>query len=274
MNELVPLLDTSENSRTRALLEAGRADVPPGDFSERLLVGLGVSAAVSSAASVAAASGTGAAIHGAASTGSGAATLALVTAKWVVVGVLGGGILASGTELAFSTRSAPPVVRVTTKGSTQPRTDAAPRAGAAVTPSAFEAAPPEVPAVTSTASTEPRPTEPRPLAHPQSALPAAAAAAASAQQGQLGREVQAIDFARRALATGDYARALSELDAFERMPQTGVLEREAQVLRIETLYKLGQVSRAKTLSDQYLRAFPNDAHAARLHALGPGEGAH
>ena len=80
--------------------------------------------------------------------------------------------------------------------------------------------------------------------------------------------MQAIDFARHALATGDFTRALAELDAFERMPQTGALEREAKVLRIETLYKLGPVSRARALSEQYLQAFPNDAHAARLRALG------
>jgi Tetratricopeptide repeat len=268
MNKLVPLLDASRNSRTRALLRAGRAEAPPSGFSERLLLGLGATAAVSSVASGAAASGAGAAIKGAASTGSGAASLALVTAKWVVVGVLGGGILAGGTELAFSTGMRTTSANAASSSSGAPRgaVKAPAKQLVAAVPSVAVATPQDSPTVAPAA-----PAAPRTSSYAQAGLSATAAPASSApsaQQGQLGREVQAIDFARHALASGDYARALAELDAFERMPQTGVLEREAKVLRIETLYKLGQVSRAQALSDQYLQAFPNDAHAARVRALG------
>lgn len=263
MTKLVPLLDTSENSRTRALLRAGRAELPPSGFSERLLLGLGATAAVSSVASLAAASGTGAAIQGAASTGSGAASLALVTAKWVAVGVLGGGILAGGTELAFTTRTTANSVQAASSGAPHVRVEAPSRQPVSTAADAPVVAPPESPTVAPLASAAPRTSS-----HAEAGSPTVAPPAASGNQGQLGREVQAIDFARRALATGDFARALSELDAFERMPQTGVLEREAKVLRIETLYKLGQGSRAQALSNQYLQAFPNDAHAARLRALG------
>jgi Tetratricopeptide repeat len=265
MNKLVPLLDASRNSRTRALLRAGRAEAPPSGFSERLLLGLGATAAVSSVASGAAASGAGAAIKGAASTGSGAASLALVTAKWVVVGVLGGGILAGGTELAFSTGMR------TTSANAASSSSGAPRGAVKAPAKQLVAAVPSVAVATPQDSPTVAPAAPRTSSYAQAGLSATAAPASSApsaQQGQLGREVQAIDFARHALASGDYARALAELDAFERMPQTGVLEREAKVLRIETLYKLGQVSRAQALSDQYLQAFPNDAHAARVRALG------
>ncbi len=265
MNKLVPLLETSANSRTRALLRAGRADAPPRGFSERLLLGLGATAAVSSATSVAAASGAGAAIQGAASTGSGAASLALVTAKWVAVGVLGGGILAGGTEFAFSTRAAPS--NATSSAAAHARVEAPSRRPASAAPAVPLTAPADVeaPSIAPSAAAVPRASS-----HAESSAPSLAELARSAPsaQGQLGREVQAIDFARQALAAGDLTRALGELDEFERMPQTGVLEREAKVLRIETLYKLGQVSRAQTLSEQYLRAFPNDAHAARLRALG------
>ena len=261
MNKLVPLLDASPNSRTRALLRAGRADTPPSGFSERLLVGLGASAAVSTAASVAAASGAGAAIHGAASTGSGAVSLALVTAKWVAVGVLGGGILAGGAELAFSTRTSASSATAVSRGAPRAAAKAPARPPTSPAPDVAVATPPESPLVAPAAPV------PRTTASYVGST-AGGAPAPSAPQGQLGREVQAIDFARHALASGDFARALSELDAFERMPQTGVLEREAKVLRIETLYKLGQASRAQALSEQYLQAFPNDAHTARLRALG------
>jgi outer membrane protein assembly factor BamD (BamD/ComL family) len=99
------------------------------------------------------------------------------------------------------------------------------------------------------------------------AMPAAPASASSVEEGRLGREVEAIDRARRARSRGNLAQALSELDAFEHMTRTGVLDREAQVLRIETLYDLGRVSRARELGDEYLRRFPNDAHGGHLRAL-------
>jgi hypothetical protein len=57
------------------------------------------------------------------------------------------------------------------------------------------------------------------------------------------------------------------LDAFEHMTRTGALDREAQVLRIETLNEMGQDARARELASEYLQAFPKDAHTARLRAL-------
>jgi hypothetical protein len=49
-----------------------------------------------------------------------------------------------------------------------------------------------------------------------------------------------------------------------------VLDREARVLRIETLYKLGSLARARALTEQYVGLYPNDAHVAQLRALGQG----
>lgn len=90
------------------------------------------------------------------------------------------------------------------------------------------------------------------------------------QPGQLGREVRAIDHARQLLASGNFSQALLELDAFDRTANTGVLDREARVLRIETLYKLGFVARASALTEKYVGLYPNDAHVAQLRALERG----
>jgi len=43
--------------------------------------------------------------------------------------------------------------------------------------------------------------------------------------------------------------------------------RRFRVLRIDALRALGQTSRARSLAEQYLRQYPNDAHSARLRAL-------
>ena len=79
--------------------------------------------------------------------------------------------------------------------------------------------------------------------------------------------MEIIDRARRALAAGNAARAIEELNAFDRAEKTGVLEREARVLRIDALVAQGQSASARRLAEQYLQLYPNDAHAARLRSL-------
>lgn len=257
MTDLRPLLEVSESSHACELLKAGRADAPADGFSDRLLAGLGVAGAVSSVTVTASAGTAGAAVHGAAATGTGAMSLGLVAAKWVAVGMLGGGILAGGTDLLLS-RLAPPEVARTAPQRSGSESRAQPTL--AIEPHeavAAEAVEPLPSATLRQADAKPR----------SSVASAGSAAAASVEQGQLGREVQAIDRARRARAAGNLMQALSELDAFEQVSRTGVLDREARVLRIETLFEIGQPKRASELADQYLQAFPNDAHAGRLRAL-------
>jgi hypothetical protein len=96
---------------------------------------------------------------------------------------------------------------------------------------------------------------------------APASAPPSATSGQLGREVMQMDRARAAFASGDAARSVAELDAFERLAQTGVLDREARVLRIDALRQLGRNAEARELARRYVRLYPNDAHAQRLRAF-------
>jgi hypothetical protein len=242
MKDMTPLFETSHSAHTRALLRAGRGDVPPAGFSDRLLVGLGVGVAVSGVSVTAAAGTVSAAALGAASTGSGVASLGLATAKWVAVGVIGGGILAGGADLALS-----------------------PKRPAPAEPSAVDArreakqpSPALVPAPPVVASAQPA---------SEAEASEAPAVAPSASERRLAREVQLIDRARRALASGDAARALAELDELERRATSGVLDREAWILRIEALHLVGQKARARGLAERYREAYPNDAHDARLRAL-------
>jgi hypothetical protein len=257
MKDLIPLLEGSASERTRALLAAGRGDVPPEGFANRLLVGLGLGVAASGV-SVTAAAGTagvvasvGTTAAGSAATSGVAASLSVVGAKWVVVGVIGGGLLAGGADLALSSRFVPAPV---TSAPGPERAAVLPSVAAQPGPAPLRIVPAELPAV----AAQPEPGKlgtGGPVATP------------SGQTGQLGREVQVIDRARQALASGNALQALRELDAFERMASSGVLDREAQVLRIEALHRSGQKARARQLSEQYRGAFPNDAHAARLRSL-------
>ncbi|HXK19483.1 MAG TPA: hypothetical protein VNG33_16855 [Polyangiaceae bacterium] len=256
MTDLDRLLDGSPSPRTRALLRAGQTETSPDQFAERLLASVAAAAAVGSVTTAAAGSlSTGAKVGGAvsgAAAGSGAAPgLALVAAKWVAVGVLGGGILAASADLALSPKRAPARAPTEASGAvvrpaTSPANDVAQHAPAPAEPAASPASPGSMPTVQPGAG--------------------AVAAASATRSGQLGREVELIDRVRRALASGNSSLALSELDAYARVASTGVLDREARVLRIQALRDAGDVAGARKLTAQYLADFPNDAHAARLRA--------
>lgn len=250
MTELRPLVEASASSATRELLRAGRSDAPGREFSERLLIGLGVGAAATTVSAFASAGTAAAALQGAASTGSGTASLTVLAAKWVAVGVVGGGILAGSAEVAFS----PPRVEPVTKAvaSAAPKPARAPKPGPLSQPSAALVTPLE-------AEPTNEAEQPKAVAAPPSAAPL--------EGGKLGHEVEAIDRARRAMAAGKLQQALRELDAFERIEGTGVLAREAKVLRIEALYRLGEDARARQLAEQYRAAYPNDSHLTRLRAF-------
>ena len=249
------LLDGSQSPRTRALLRAGKAESSPDGFSERLLASVAGAAAASAVTSAAAASfGSGAklggAVAGAGSSSGAAASIVLGAAKWVAVGVVAGGILAASADLALSPRRETANALAKTDARlvrpTPPRTQAPP-------------ASPASPA-------EPTAANPRALGLVKEKGGSVATAPNSARASQLGHEVELIDRVRRALAAGNTSLALSELTAYERVSRTGVLDREARVLRIQALRDAGDAAGAQQLTARYLADFPDDAHALRLRA--------
>lgn len=256
MTLLEPLASSSGNVHTRALLRAGQNDGPPEDFEAKLLVGLGV---VSSTMGVALSASAGTVASGAAKTSAGGA-LWLVAAKWVAVGAVGGGILASGVSHVLS----PTPVVATTTTAVQPA--AAPPLVKSVSE---QVALPSLPNVARPASVDsPRALESaEPEATPSKVGAAPPSARIAMASGQLGREVAQFDRARAALTAGEAARALSLLDDFDRMARTGVLDREARVLRVDALERLGRVAEARVQAERFLQIYPHDPHATRLRTL-------
>ena len=76
-----------------------------------------------------------------------------------------------------------------------------------------------------------------------------------------------LDDARRALADGEAARALSALDAHAQRFTTGVLTQEADVLRIRALLEAGARAEAKARADDYLSKHADSPHANQVRVL-------
>lgn len=84
-------------------------------------------------------------------------------------------------------------------------------------------------------------------------------------------EVVELDHARAALGRGDYAGALRALDEYAVVTRTHVLDREATIVRIDTLVASGQRARAVELARSYVARYPTDSHAKRLRDLVEGQ---
>jgi len=265
-------------SAASRLLRAGLRDNPDAHSAHKAAVALGLGGAVATAAGASAATGAsaalaapaGAAATGAAATSVGVASLAV---KWVLVGFVGGALTAGGATTLGERLSAP----VEVPAVSQPAANAAvmpvqARAlrGVPATPAPEAADPEPVPAPSKPAgepsvfrSSAAHAPPPAPAA-PRAEVPAAAR---RESEGRLGRDLSRIDETRRALRTGDPARALAQLDGYERARETSFFDREAMLLRIEALIQQGQREHASDLANDYFRRFPDDVHAPRLRAL-------
>jgi hypothetical protein len=122
---------------------------------------------------------------------------------------------------------------------------------------------------------EPAPAPPEPASvTPPAATPSARPTASApppkrdaGEEPNLAAEVAALDRARVALAAGDAARAVRELDQYQKDFPRGILGQEALVLRIEALVRSGNAAAARALADRFLRASPGSPHAARIRTL-------
>lgn len=243
------LLESSQNAGVRELLGAGLIERPRPAALRSTALALGISSSVVAASTTASA----------AAVTSAAPSLALIAAKWVALGTLGGVALAGSASLV-SDWSAPraPVTAPQRVRSTS----AATAAPVTVSASPIVEAAPEI--VT--------PPSPKPIgAKPASitTTPSGPASASLPAAQSLSREIALIDGSRRALGAGNAAAALQQLDEYASLARTGTLDREAQLLRIDALSQSGQRAAALALAQRYLASYPNDPHAARLRALAP-----
>jgi hypothetical protein len=255
----------------RELLGSWDAEQPSDGARARVLAMVGITSATATA--TAAGSGALAAKGAGAAAGSiapkGGAIGAAALAKWLVACAIGvGGASAALVYARHANHDArvPPAVVV----SVPP--------GVSVASGARELAPitPSTPDTTPGALTPPATIVP-PAARTTPGSPARAASSSPARGGgekspratddALGEQVSALDRARRALASGDPASTLRQLDDYEaRFPRSALVE-EAEVLRVESLLAANDSAAAARAGNRFLAAHPGSPHAARVRAL-------
>ncbi|HVU04123.1 MAG TPA: hypothetical protein VHE30_20335 [Polyangiaceae bacterium] len=264
------LLDEEDDRFEARLLRTALRDEPPEGAMNRAALALGVGA--SAGALVTAAAGAKAATAGAAA--SHVAKLGAVgIAKWVSIGLVSGLVVTGGIRYA-----ADPELRAAIVGTPEPARAAA-RTTIPATRPALHAAlsePSAEAASEPTKTVEPVREEPKmapPVLRAPGAPPVQAAANDPAPAPDLGRtqslaaELAPLERARRALVTQDAEAALRELDSYERTPRSGVLDAEAEILRVEALLQAGRGSEARALAERSLARAPNGPHAARLREI-------
>lgn len=260
MKDFDRLVQTSPNPLTRELLGAGLDDAPTPSAAPRIAAALGLSAGVAGASAPAlAASGLG---SGALAGGSSPLGVAVVV-KWLGMGLLAGTVVSGGAALVRRNESVsrrPPIVESAETAHGRAKPERGERQSAETSPAAVAQA-------TRPASTAPHATQSTPRSVP--AAPAARAAVGTLpdQASALAHEVARIDEARVALRGGDAPRTLAALTRYDEERQTGVLDREAAVLRIEALRLDGKAREAEVHARRYLERFPSDAHSASLREL-------
>jgi hypothetical protein len=252
VNDFDRLLETSPQSLTRELLGAALEDAPTPSAAPRVAAALGLSLGVAATPALAASSVASTALA------SGATPVGVAAvAKWLGMGLLAGAVVGGGATVARRTVLAPtnPEVAVTPG----PRAEA-PKA----TPMPMERD--SVPVTTAPSQDEPaRPSTDAPrVVTGQLTTSAPAVATLPDQASALAHEVARIDEARVALRSGRPTAALTALARYDEERQTHVLDREAAVLRIESLRLAGKTAEAKEHAGRYLERFPSDAHSAGL----------
>jgi hypothetical protein len=229
------LLDETENETERALLQAGRSYRGSRETMAKTLAALGLAGATATAATTTASAAS-------------AATLAPVAKAWGVK-----------LLLAVSVVSAVAAVPIGYQifARKQP-------AAASVMPSrSVPSAAGQPAALGATLSADPLPT-------PDAAkLPRTGPRTPDSAAGgpvPLGRELAALDAARSTLVQGNPQAAILLLDGYAQTCPHGRLELEAELLRMEALFKGGQVDAARRRASTFLKRHPTSVLAARARS--------
>lgn len=93
------------------------------------------------------------------------------------------------------------------------------------------------------------------------------AAEPSADPASLALEVARIDAVRQLLAADRAKVALSALQDYQRDFPDGVLQQEADVLRVEAHQRAGDRRRARQIGSRFLTDHPDSPHSARVREL-------
>jgi len=247
------LLDDDDGRFELCLLRSARSDEAPPDAKARAAAALGLGAA--SFATTAAAHGTATA---------GKLTLT-VLANWLGVGFVAGAVVTGGLAALSPARTAKPAG----EASAPVRVPAV--AASFVVPQRGGTSP-EAPVVASasldsTTAVAVSRRESKALAPSAERDARGAGPPATPRNESIAAELSMLARARRALVARDPAAALSELDAYDAAPRTGVLGVEAGLLRVEAWLQQGDRARAVELARRLIAVDPSGAHAARLRQI-------
>ena len=243
--EMRRLVDEGGSDVELALLRSAAHDAPTPSGKRRTLVALGLGSSIVTATTATAASTTGLALlkwAGLAAIGS-----VLVLGGAQATGVVGGGPMGGEQHVSKAVVAVHgPAVRAATRA-----------AQAVPVASADDAAVP--------AAQAEEPEAAKPVAKP---VAKADDRQAADPRSSLAQEVASLDQAREALAHGDSATALRELEKHQQKFQgSGALGPEAMVLRIEAVSARGDRAATTALANDFLSRFPSSPHAARVRSL-------
>ena len=212
------------------LLRAGRADAMPERSGFVILAGLGLAPPVAASTAIVAGS-----------------KLAFLKGVFIVAGIGATGALAIWGGQTMVQDRTPAAVSPTR--AVVPAPAAAPRPALKATP--IEALPETEAAVAAEA--------PAPAPAPRAVVPS--------KVDTLPLELEAIDNARRALASGNPALASRLLDSYQARFPKPRLRAEATVLRVETLIARGDRAGAARLGRAFLTSNPKSPYARRVRSL-------
>jgi hypothetical protein len=242
----LPLREGGADAFERSLLEAGCREAPSAAVRARMRAAVGVgsalavwSAAAEGVAGTEAMQAPAAVSHG---------LWGLPLTKWVGISIVAGVVAAGGIYVLRSpSRTAPePTQRVPALQAKEPLP-------------AQPAPPVQAP--------EPQPAE---TAAQQPATVARSVAdsavARRVEQGGISRELELLEKARVALASGDTARSAALLAEHRRFPKRA-LGPEAQILGIQVALAQGRRAEAARRAEAFLQAQPRSPHARRVRSL-------
>ncbi|HEY3496398.1 MAG TPA: tetratricopeptide repeat protein [Polyangiaceae bacterium] len=234
MNDPLPLIEEGVNPFETELLRAGRRDAIPSSSRQRILTGLGIGGGLLAATTIA--SGVKA---------TSAKGLLSTLGLGATVGAVGAVAVWAGVTALTPDQLPAPASKISVS---QPAAQAV--AAPAPVPDPEPAAEPEAVVL-----------------EPKQSAKSVAPSRGTAASDSLALELTAIEEARRALRSGDYALALRLLDDYTRRFSKRHLDSEATVLRIETLAKKGDRAAAARLGKSFLAGHPNGPYARRVRSL-------
>jgi hypothetical protein len=175
-------------------------------------------------------------------------------ARWLLLGAVGGGVLATGLMWRYRSESA-----------SRPASDAIVSVGASGEP--LEERPDR--ARTALAEPDDGPTRTPREARRRAGRPTRAREASGASEpSSLAAEVAMLDAARKAAAAGDPDTALRLIDRYRYEFPEGELAADTEVVAIEALAAKGERDEVARRVARFLALRPNDPHAADVKRLG------